>query len=125
MLWRGEADSSPVRDRELLDFDLVSSFRLRQVGAEFLDLGLVPSFRLLKAGVELLDLRFVASFELKVAKLSSSTALMTGFCLRKELAIKMLDLRNPFWNEGIQPAHCSGKQIGFSRFRSFRNRRRG
>jgi len=27
--------------------------------------------------------------------------LVTGFGLRQELLVKLLDLRNPFWNEGI------------------------
>jgi hypothetical protein len=51
---------------------------------EFLDLSVVSSFGLRQMGAELLDLRLVASF-----------------CLRKDLAVQTLDLRNPFWNERI------------------------
>src|SRR5258708_19890469 len=91
---------------ELLDFSLVTGFRLRKMGAEFLDLRLVPSFRSRKMGIELLDLNLVASF-----------------CLREKFAVEMFDLRDPCWNEGIQPADGSGKQIGLLGFRSVAARR--
>ena len=41
--------------------------------------------------------------------------LVPGFRLLQELAVKLLDLRNPFWNEGIYPGDSSGKQVGLGR----------
>src|SRR6266567_3932244 len=90
---------------EFLDLGFVANFGLRKMGAEFLDLRLVPSFGLRKMGVEFLDFSLVASLR-----------------LRKEFALEMLDLRNSFWNEGIQPAHRSGKQVGLVRLRSLQGR---
>jgi hypothetical protein len=89
---------------QLLDFRLVPSFRLRKVGVEFLDLRSVPSFCLRKMSAEFLHFGPVA-----------------GFRLRKELALEMLDPRNPFWNGSIQAAHCPGKKIGFSPVRGLRS----
>ena len=80
---------------EFLDLRLVLRFRVREVGGEFLNLRLVLRFRVREMVFEFLDFTLVPRFS-----------------LREELAIEMLDLRKPFWNEGIQPAHPARKQIG-------------
>ena len=76
------------------------------MSSDFLDLRLVLRFRLQKMGAESLDFDLVPSFR-----------------LRKELALKMLDLRNPFWHGSIQSAHCSGQQIRLLPLRSLRSGR--
>ena len=63
---------------ELLDFGLVLGFGLRRC-VECATSSVVAS-----ACVAVSLIRFVASFR-----------------LRKELAVEMFDLRDPFWNEGI------------------------
>ena len=59
-------------------------FRFSPDGRELLHLGFVLLFGLRKMRAEFLDFGFVASFG-----------------LRKELAVELLNLREPLWNEGI------------------------
>ena len=91
-------------------------FRLRKNSIELLNFGLVASH-------EFLDLRLVLSFGFgKMVADFFNFDLVASFSLRQELTIELLDLGNSLWNEGIQPAHCSRKQIAHLRSRSLQRR---
>src|SRR5438270_7351405 len=76
------------------------------MSSDFLDLGFVLRFCLQKMGAESLDFDLVPSLR-----------------FRKELALKMLDLCNPFWHGSIQSAHCSAQQIRLLPLSSLRSGR--
>src|SRR5205814_985539 len=102
---------------ELLDLSLMTGFRLRQMGVDVFDFRLMPAFRLRKSGVELLDFSLVTSFRLRQMGVEFfDLNLVASFRFFEKLAVEMFDLRDPFWNNGIQPADRSRKQIGFLRF---------
>jgi hypothetical protein len=113
---------------QFLYFGLMPSFRLRKMSTEFVYFRLMPSFRLQEGFPNFLNLALVlgALFFVVEAKLAKLALEMLGalfFVMEaklEELALEMLDPRNFFWNGSVQPANRSGKQIGFSRFRSSR-----
>jgi hypothetical protein len=103
---------------QLLDFGLVPSFRLRKAVAQLLE-GF-PNF--LNLALMLSALLFVVQAKLAELAFEMLGALFFVLDVKlEELALEMLNPGNPFWNGSIQPAHRSGKKIGFSRFRSLQS----